>query len=140
MKANELMIGDWVYRPDCYDQVKEIRQNGIIGLDSARGLIPFSELEPIPITIEFLERNKFKIDKVPDYEDLGIEEYHCRLQCKDSRGFDVEMRYKTDYNMAEIFIYTHSSVHSTMDIRMQIKYVHQLQQAARFCKIEMTYE
>ena len=26
MKANELMIDDWVYRPDCYDQVKELEQ------------------------------------------------------------------------------------------------------------------
>ena len=41
MKANELMIDDWVYRPDCYDQVKEISNNGIIGLDSLRGRIMF---------------------------------------------------------------------------------------------------
>lgn len=59
MKANELMIGDWVYRPDCYDKVKEIRQNGIIGLDSLRGLIGFSELKPIPLTQEILEKYGF---------------------------------------------------------------------------------
>lgn len=60
MKANELMVGDWVYRPDCYDQVKETRQNGIIGLDSLRGLIGFSEIEPIPLTTEILEKNGFE--------------------------------------------------------------------------------
>lgn len=31
LNCKSLMIGDWVYRPDCFDQVKEIRQNGIIG-------------------------------------------------------------------------------------------------------------
>ena len=59
MKANELMIGDWVYRPDCYDQVKEIKHDGVIGIDSIRGLITFSELEPIPLTPEILEKNGF---------------------------------------------------------------------------------
>lgn len=48
MKASELMIDDFVYRFDCYDQVKEIKNNGIVGLDHLRGLIPFNELKPIP--------------------------------------------------------------------------------------------
>lgn len=59
MKASELMIGDWVYRPDCYSKVKEIRENGIIGLDHLRGIIGFEELEPIPLTTEILEKNGF---------------------------------------------------------------------------------
>lgn len=53
------MIGDWVYRPDCYSKVKEIRENGIIGLDHLRGIIGFEELEPIPLTPEILEKNGF---------------------------------------------------------------------------------
>ena len=59
MKATELMIGDWVYRPDCYDKVKEIRENGIIGRDYLRGIISFTELEPIPLTTEILKKYGF---------------------------------------------------------------------------------
>jgi hypothetical protein len=60
MEAKELMIDDWVYRPDCYDQVKEIRYRGIIGVDSLRGLIGFSMLKPITLTTEILEKNGFE--------------------------------------------------------------------------------
>lgn len=59
MKSTDLMVGDIIYRPDCYDKVVEIRLNGIIGKDSNRGLIPFSELKPIEITPEILEKNGF---------------------------------------------------------------------------------
>ena len=37
----ELRIGDIIYRTDCYDIVREIKTNGIIGEDSLRGVIPF---------------------------------------------------------------------------------------------------
>lgn len=79
MKANELMIDDWVYRYDCYDQVKEISNNGIIGLDSLRGRIMFGELKPIPLTADILEKN-FIYDYGlyffgDDYIEVYIEEY-----------------------------------------------------------------
>ena len=66
--ANELMIDDCIYRPDCYDKVVEIRSNGIIGTDSLRGIIPFSQLEPIPITPKILEKNGFK----KEYERIWV--------------------------------------------------------------------
>lgn len=59
LNCKSLMIGDWVYRPDCYSKVKEIRGNGIIGLDHLRGIISFEELEPIPLTTEILEKYGF---------------------------------------------------------------------------------
>lgn len=54
MEAKELRSGNKIWRPCCYDEVLEIRENGIIGLDSLRGLISYSEIEPIPITEEML--------------------------------------------------------------------------------------
>ena len=57
MTGKDLMIGDLVYRPACYDVVTEIRKDGIIGSDSLRGLIPFSEVEPIPLTDEIMAKN-----------------------------------------------------------------------------------
>ena len=60
MKAQELRIGNKIWRPDCYDEVVEIREDGIIGLDSLRGLLSFGEIEPIPITEELLLKIGFK--------------------------------------------------------------------------------
>lgn len=110
MKANELMVGDWIYRPCCSDQVKEIRRNGIIGLDSARGLVLFSELEPIPITPEILEKNGFSEDY--RYEDLSYAQ-----SCGDVIGIHI------------------CGEKGLMD-EMYFKYVHQLQHALRLCEIE----
>lgn len=62
MEAQELRVGNKIWRPCCYDEVLEIRENGIIGIDSLRGLIPYSDIEPIPITDELLLKIGFKKD------------------------------------------------------------------------------
>lgn len=59
MKPQELRVGNEIWRPCCCDEVVEIRENGIIGLDSLRGIIPFSEIKPIPITPQWLIDNGF---------------------------------------------------------------------------------
>lgn len=61
MKQNELMTGDYFYRPDCVDRAVEIRKNGVIGVDSLRGLIPWSEISPITTSPEILETNAFRV-------------------------------------------------------------------------------
>ncbi len=67
MKANELMIGDWVvvHRPgDRHEQVrvKSVIGNGTIEAKTSDGLVAIGELavEPIPLTAEVLEKNDFK--------------------------------------------------------------------------------
>lgn len=60
MEANELRIGNKIWRPCCYDEVVEVRESGIIGLDSLRGLLAYSEIEPIPVTEELLLKIGFK--------------------------------------------------------------------------------
>lgn len=57
LTEKDLMIGDWVYRPDCYDKVSEVRKDSILGSDPMRGLIPIPDLQPIPLTAEILENN-----------------------------------------------------------------------------------
>lgn len=118
MKANELMIGDWVYRPDCYDQVKEIRHTGVIGRDSLRGLIAFSELEPIPLTPEILEKNGF----VYDLEDKLFEDIYPR----------ISMLY-AQYRLVENGGINYGEM-------SEIKYVHELQHALRLCGITKEIE
>ena len=73
MKANELMIGDWVWYNN---QPHQIRQLGIfgenrdgddypavcVGKPNGVGLIlERNEIEPIPLTPEILEKNGFRI-------------------------------------------------------------------------------
>ena len=60
MDIKELRVGNTIWRPCCYDEVVEIRENGIIGLDNLRGLISYGEIEPIPITEELLLKIGFK--------------------------------------------------------------------------------
>ena len=60
MDANELRIGNKIWRPCCYDEVVEVRENGIIGIDSLRGLLTYGEIEPIPVTEELLLKIGFK--------------------------------------------------------------------------------
>lgn len=57
LSSRDLMIGDWIYRPDCYDKVVEVRKDSILGSDPMRGLIPIADLAPIPLTAEILEKN-----------------------------------------------------------------------------------
>ena len=65
-----LRTGNWIWRPCCNDQVVEVRENGIIGLDSLRGLIPFAELKPIELNYEILTEIGFKTLEINDFEDV----------------------------------------------------------------------
>lgn len=118
MKSTDLMIGDWVYRPDCYSKVKEIRENGIIGLDHLRGIISFEELKPIPLTPEILEKNGF----VYDSEDKLFEDIYPR----------ISMLY-AQYRLVENGGINYGEM-------SEIKYVHQLQHALRLCGIDKEIE
>ena len=122
MERNELMVGDWVYRPDCHDKVKEIRENGIIGEDSFRGLIGFSELKPIPLTTEILEKNGF------DISDPEVKQYHFE---EDGQRYHFSLRqmYNKD-NKPDGYSFFAFSVLTIID------YVHQLQLAFKLCGID----
>lgn len=77
LTAKDLMIGDWVYRPDCYDKVVEIRKDTILGSDPLRGLIPITDLQPIPTTTAILKKigfvnGAFGVYRLPN-TDLAVE-------------------------------------------------------------------
>ncbi len=59
MKANELMIGDWVFNTHNRkpEQVQEIRERMVM-LDY-NDLYDYDEIEPIPLTAEILAQNGF---------------------------------------------------------------------------------
>lgn len=122
MLKEDLMIGDLVYRPDCYDTVKEIRENGIIGTDSFRGIIGFNELKPIPLTPEIFEKNGWKWDGM--YA---------------TKKHDNTM-YFTYYLHEGILrdFYDHKSGEQELIFRSRpgMRYVHELQHALKLCGID----
>ncbi len=65
MKATELMIGDWVFCNEAPIRVENIHGDCInfqydIPFVQEEFLIEYSEIEPIPLTVEILEKNGFK--------------------------------------------------------------------------------
>ena len=65
MKADELMIGNWVKPDQCmiptvYCKVLGIYPDGTVNLDKAERLFTLDELHPIPLTPEILEKNGFE--------------------------------------------------------------------------------
>lgn len=121
MKANELMIGDWVdfgsfmrqvIQPDYYQDV-----NGDCVLDGT---------QPIPLTAEILEKNGFVKSRI----DKGW------LQWNQKQGglVDIFIDNKGISGMPTAVTFGHNVVN------MHIQYVHELQHALRLCGIEKTIE
>ena len=132
MKVTELMIGNWVYRKRKPMQIIWIHENSV-KLDCGNGLIgeAIDLIEPIPLTPEKLEKNGFVNDF---YEDENVADYAVvrnegySLHCK-ADGFDDalitwcngHLNIVTDFNG---------------EIKKDINYVHELQNALTLCKIE----
>lgn len=118
MKANELMIGDWVrvtekadkeyfygeYNPGEIVQVNEILDYGINPywcVDEVNYLLHLEDIEPIPLTKEILEANEISYKMgLGGYPVLEVHGVNCSVA----------------FNL--------------------IKYVHQLQHALRLCGID----
>ena len=113
MKINELRVGNWFYRYCCNDQVMEVRAGGVLGLDNLRGIISLHEMQPIPLTKEFFEKNGFI--KQNDFEDVL---YY--------RSEDMRMQVYENYLGWVVNI---DSEGFTMVFSNNLKYVHELQNA-----------
>lgn len=123
IKAEELMIGDWVLDGTKYAQVTSITCDGIIET-TVNKKSNIELLEPIPITSEILEKNGFKGIM---YAKLDIDQhqwieyyYHEHRLRKWWRGID-------EWN-------NHAEV-SEVPFECQCHYVHELQMAFKLCKV-----
>ena len=116
MKAQELMIGDWVKIKGHldYDKVREITRDEnmqwYISFACSATLFRAYEFEPIPLTSEILEKNGWKHSN--NLMIVGIDDSDFYW----SEEFGV--LYKNQYNMCNC------------------KYVHQLQHALRLCGLD----
>lgn len=115
MKANELMLGDWVfvdeydeYTPAPYNKPYPIQILSGADIDRADEI----SFEPIPLTPEIMEKNGFWVmEKV----DNGAEEY---------------IAYATD---GLILHYNRDNDYYFPDTPISWKYVHELQHALHLC-------
>ena len=128
MKANELMIGDWVQYPATMGNLVPCKVVGIsteITVEFTTGARKYEALkavEPIPLTAEILENNGW------EYGNWGSEDYD-----------DEYYTFIDDFDI-------HIDENQTFEIRtvdgctIKLKYVHELQHALKLCGIEKEIE
>ena len=120
MKAEELMIGDWVKISSQFAQIYDVGHN-TIGVQFSDGYDVFEpkSIEPIPLTVEILESNGFekKGHRYGIYDDY----------------FDFEMY---EYNDGTWLVSYHCCEMSLPDEQVLIFHVHQLQHFMRHCAID----
>ena len=147
MKANELMIDDWVWYNN---QPHQIRQLGIfgenrdgddypavcVGKPNGVGLIlERNEIEPIPLTPEILEKNGFTGGKYENY--CGNVFY---LSVDGFREAGLTMSYKDNILWCERIKQNYPNSIGDKYAIHHLEYVHQLQHALRLCGIKKEIE
>ena len=154
MKAEELMIGDWVLAEGKSVQVTNI---SVLGGDIIRVMNPFmsydtayasniialsngakdiNKMEPIPLTEEILKKNGFKNDVIAQKAIIaeGASNFSVILIDEDNRiTLNNIDEYLNSFNKWHVHI-------DTEDMRTmctsEITYVHELQHLLKLCKIE----
>ena len=147
MKANELMIGDWVKiktygvsdkyeRTEAYIWIKVAEiGSGLITVEYNNDIKePYricenTEIEPISLTPEILEKDGFVANKhvypYPYYEYTNEED-------KLKIGFAFPQGNKTSYKDPWVYI----DSENVLIVHLPCIYVHQLQHALRLCRTE----
>ena len=131
MKANELMIGDWVYNKNI-DKPMQVYPTMFSQMFRTRPDATTEDYNifPIPLTAEILEKNGWKkeFDKKPYMTFYHLEdEKYWLMWCISEHTLDIQRQNKTlldQYNLcAERAV-------------IACEYVHQLQHALRLCGID----
>ena len=132
MKANELMIGDWVKFPIGNERIIDlpyIMGKGICASFAASATlfpVEVEKLEPTPLTPEILEKNGFV--------EINDDEKWYKMQLLEENDF-VGLEKFEDYG----FVFA-SVVFPNLINHLSINYVHELQHALKLCGIEKTIE
>lgn len=134
MKAEELMIGDWVKFPNGIEKIIDlpyIEGRGICASFAASATlfpVKVDELEPVPLTKEILEKNGF--------EKLDFSHYHIndRTLVLDADGTWED----TTWHWVVTEMSTNAKGHDVvLDYYVAtINYVHELQHALKLCGID----
>ena len=125
MKANELMIGDWVIDGKNIAQITSITCDGIIETTFNKSS-NIEVIEPIPLTPEILEKNGFIGDKNV-----------CKSKVRDDSKDELwQCEYAWYLKNLRIKNLTNSSIARLYNIM----FVHELQHALRLCGINKEIE
>ena len=137
MKADELMIGDWVEPDQCmipivYCKILGIYPDGTVNIDKAERLFTLDELHPIPLAPEILEKNGFKKNKTGQ---LVIEKKHsigcCGQTCDNTNPLEYAVWWD-EFGLGCV-----SYLYKEGDVTLcGTTYVHQLQQILRFFDLD----
>jgi len=134
MKANELMIGDWVAQrhSGLMLKVSEVRPPYILA-DCEGGQYHEDTLEPIPLTVEILEKNGFVTKDKPD----SWTGYRSYMYKEGSTGISFRLfhdngKYKWS-GTCEISL-------NSLPYWIRFKYLHELQNILNICGIEKEFK
>lgn len=128
MKAQDLMIGDWVQHPVYMGNLVPCRVVGIsteITVEFETGARKYEALkfaQPIPLTNKILELNGW------EYGDWGDENYTDEYYTFDD-DFDIHIDDTGNFEIRTVDGQT-----------IKIKYVHELQHALKLCGIDKNIE
>ena len=134
MKANELMLGDFIYHKenDYYGEVTGVFDTGEIYIDGVIAYI--ADCAPIPLTPEILEKNAFKPFEV-NYEPKNL-----IGKWWDKNGYVCVKQYclsNVSYRKGHTVFTVSTGIHSRIG---NIIFIHQFQHALKLCGIEKTIE
>ena len=129
MKANELMVGDWVLYNDEPCQVEVIYDHGMIRLKGWCECVEIYELQPIQITPELLEKNGFERENlITSYNHYtGIDNRVCLI----NDFYSMNSR-----NMWDVHV--DSEDYCTI-ANCELTYLHKLQHLLRLCNIDFEF-
>lgn len=119
MNAKELMIGNWVKtKTNKYGTINELNTDCLLTtLHGVNGCWSYDSIEPIPLTVEILEKNGWSHD------------------IYDNESYDNE-----DAEMLSLWVGEDGRNawwwHAGFELVIPINYVHQLQNALALCGIE----
>ena len=144
MKANELMIGDWVTsrkwieKPFRLINVTEKKGDFFYGRtaeDSIVGPFFIEELEPIPLTPEILEKNGWEKDDDGFYEPI----MELNEVSKDRKGESIWIEWSIEKHELDVSKETpniRTSIGCMNRVYIVCEFVHELQHALNLCGIE----
>ena len=129
MKAEELMLGDWVYFEDKPIKIKNIYEEEInLKFNNFSGLVDDSihesYISPIPLTTEILEKNSFLEVEAIEYP---------------SHRVGISFVYRNTFEGLRIFVQNACTGGPTCTMIKTCKYVHEVQHMIKMCDIERTF-
>lgn len=130
MKANELMIGDWVVYQGDTEYTNPIK---IEGMDIATDMLITSDredvglngVEPIPLTEEILEQNGFVRHDKHEYSVTGSNYNYLKVRCYADTYFEIGNAFDEEGELQAF---------------ADIQHVHELQHALKLCGIDKEIE